>query len=61
MHPHKDAFLVYDGYIAYVFKMILEPELNDLFDKNNTSFYFMRFCISMNKLAFDPDILEKIP
>lgn len=25
------------------------------------SYYFLRFCISLDKLAADPDILEKIP
>lgn len=25
------------------------------------SFYFLRFCISIEKLSLDPDILEKIP
>lgn len=33
----------------------------DLFHKNNLSYYFLRFCISLDKLAIDPDILEKIP
>ena len=25
------------------------------------SYYFMRFCFSMHRLAIDPDILDKVP
>ena len=41
--------------------MEFEPEVMDLFCKSNMSFFFLRFCISLEKLAIDPDILEKIP
>lgn len=42
-------------------RMELEPELTELFDRQNMSFFFMRFCFSMRKLANDPEILEKVP
>ena len=41
--------------------MEFEPELTDLFRKDNMSFFFLRFCISLERLAIDQDILEKIP
>ena len=41
--------------------MEFEPELTDLFNKTNMSFFFMRFCISLDRLSVDPEILEKIP
>jgi hypothetical protein len=61
MHPFDLAFTVYDGQVAFVMRMELEPELTELFDRQNMSYYFMRFCLSMKKLASEPDILEKIP
>ena len=61
MHPFDLAFTVYDGQVAFVMRMELEPELMELFDRQNMSYYFMRFCFSMPKLSVDPDILEKIP
>lgn len=42
-------------------RMELEPELMELFDRQNMSYYFMRFCFSMQKLAADQDILDKVP
>jgi hypothetical protein len=41
--------------------MDFEPELSELFGKGNMSFFFVRFCISLEKLVVDPEILEKIP
>jgi len=41
--------------------MDLESELTSLFTKGNMSFYFTRFCISLDKVSVDPEILEKIP
>jgi hypothetical protein len=41
--------------------MDFEPELSELFGKSNMSFFFVRFCISLERLAVDQDILEKIP
>jgi hypothetical protein len=41
--------------------MEFEPELTDIFNKTNMSFFFMRFCISLDRLSVDPEILEKIP
>ena len=61
MHPFDLVFTVYDGQVAFVMRMELEPELMELFDRQNMSYYFMRFCFSMPKLSVDPDILEKIP
>jgi hypothetical protein len=61
MHPFDLAFTVYDGQVAFVMRMELEPELTELFDRQNMSYYFIRFCLSMKKLASEPDILEKIP
>lgn len=61
MHPFDLAFTVYDGQVVFVMRMELEPELTELFDRQNMSYYFMRFCFSMRKLAADPEILEKVP
>jgi hypothetical protein len=61
MHPFDLAFTVYDGQVAYVMRIELEPELTELFDRKNMAYFFMRFCFSMRKLASDPEILEKIP
>ena len=61
MHPNQEAFVVYDGYVAYLMRLELEPELSELFDRKNMSYYFIRFCFSMNMLAKDQEILEKVP
>lgn len=61
MHPYEDSFIVHDKHLCFLFRLELEPELTDLFHKDNLSFYFLRFCISLDKVASDPDILEKIP
>ena len=61
MHPNMEAFIVYDYYIAFVMRLELEPELSELFDRKNTSYYFIRFCLSMTALSKDQDILEKVP
>ena len=61
MHPYEDSFIISNGQICFIFRMELEPELTELFHKTNMSFYFLRFCISLDRLAVDPDILEKIP
>ena len=62
MHPKEECFLITDGFsVCYSFRMDFEPELSDLFGKNNMSFFFVRFCISLERLVVDPDILEKIP
>jgi len=53
--------VVSDGSMCFIFRIEFEPELNDLFSKTNMSFFFLRFCISLDRLAIDPDILEKIP
>lgn len=53
MHPSQEAFVVYDGYVAFVMRLELEPELSELFDRKNMSYYFIRFCFSMNVLAKD--------
>ena len=53
MHPNQDAFVIYDGYVAFVMRLELEPELSELFDRKNMSYYFIRFCFSMNLLAKD--------
>ena len=42
-------------------RLELEPELTELFERNNMSFYFMRFCFSMQSLVRDPEIMDKIP
>lgn len=41
--------------------MQFEPELSELFGKMNMSSFFVRFCVSLEKLVVDPEILEKIP
>jgi len=61
MHPFELAFTVYDGQVAFVMRMELEPELTELFERKNMSYYFMRFCFSMQRLATDPEILDKVP
>ena len=61
MHSFEESFLISDGQICFLFRMEFEPELTDLFNKANMSFFFLRFCISLDRLAVDPDILEKIP
>jgi hypothetical protein len=33
MHPIEDAFIVYSGHVAYIFRLELEPELTELFDR----------------------------
>lgn len=47
--------------MVFIFRIEYEPELTDLFSKTNMSYFFLRFCISLDRLAIDPDILEKIP
>ena len=69
MHPYEESFVIFDtsknggggGGIAYVFRVDLEPTLTELFSRENMSFYFTRFCISLDRLSGDSDILEKIP
>ena len=61
MHPNMEAFIVYDHYAAFIMRLELEPELSELFDRKNTSYYFIRFCLSMSTLSKDQDILEKVP
>ena len=41
--------------------MEYEPELSELFGKANMCYFFVRFCVSLDRLVVDPDILEKIP
>jgi hypothetical protein len=63
MHHSEEQFLISDSGISmcFNFKMEFEPELSELFGKSNMSFFFVRFCISLERLAVDQDILEKIP
>ena len=61
MHPSEEAFTIYDGQCAFVLKMELEPELMELFNKQNMCYYFTRFCFSMQKLSVNNEILQKIP
>ena len=61
MHPSEDAFIVYSGSVAYIMQLELEPELEELFDKENKNYYFMRFCFSMKSLSRDQETLQKIP
>jgi hypothetical protein len=61
MHPFEEAFIISDGSLCFIFRIEFEPELPELFSKFNMSFFFLRFCISLDKIAIDPDILEKIP
>jgi hypothetical protein len=60
-HPFEETMLISDGQLCFIFRIEFEPELTDLFSKQNMSFFFVRFCISMERLAVDQDILEKIP
>lgn len=62
MHPREESFLVTDGnQVCFSFRMDFEPELSELFGKENMSFFFVRFCISLERLVVDPEILDKIP
>jgi hypothetical protein len=61
MHPFEDTFAISDGNVVFIFRMEFEPEIMEIFDKQNMSYFFLRFCISIEKLAIDPEILEKIP
>ena len=61
MHPNEEAFIVYNGQVAFVMQLELEPELQELFDHENKSYYFMRFCFSMRVLSKDQETLQKIP
>ena len=61
MHASDEAFTIYDGQVAFVMRLELEPELMELFDKQNMCYYFTRFCFSMQKLKIDNEILEKVP
>jgi hypothetical protein len=63
MHPHDEAFLITDGHsVCFTFQMEFESEMSELFGKgSNMSFFFVRFCISLERLVVDQDILEKIP
>lgn len=62
MHPSEEKFIITDGAgVCMLFRMDFEPELTDLFGKSNMSYFFVRFCISLDRLVVDPDILEKIP
>lgn len=61
MHPSEEAFIIYSGSVAYVMQLELEPELSELFDHENKSYFFMRFCFSMKNLARDQETLAKIP
>jgi hypothetical protein len=62
MHPSEEAFLVTDGHsVCYTFRMEFENELAELFGKGNMCYYFVRFCISLERLVVDQAILEKIP
>jgi len=53
MHPTEEAFIIYNGAIAYLMELELEPELEEMFDHENKSYYFMRFCFSMKSLSKD--------
>jgi hypothetical protein len=57
MHPSEEAFIIYSGSVAYVMQLELEPELSELFDQENKSYYFMRFCFSMKSLSKDQETL----
>eukprot|EP00347_Sterkiella_histriomuscorum_P020361 403338103 len=61
MHPYEESIIISDGQMVFIFRIEFEPELTDLFSKTNMSYFFLRFCISLDRLAIDPDILEKIP
>lgn len=64
MHPFEDSFVLYDsnGLLLYSFNIDFESELTDLFPKGpNLSYFFLRFCMSLDRLSLDPEILEKIP
>lgn len=41
--------------------MEFEQQLTDLFERDNRCYFFTRFCLSLEKVAIDPEILEKIP
>lgn len=45
----------------FLFNIDYEPEISQLFSKENMPFFFLRFCISLDKLAVEPEILERIP
>jgi hypothetical protein len=47
--------------VYFVFSIDYEPEISDLFSKQNMPFFFLRFSISLDRLAVEPDILERIP
>ena len=62
MHSKEEQFLITDGnHVCFNLRMDFEPELSELFGKSNMSYFFVRFCISLERLAVDPEILEKIP
>ena len=61
MHPIEEAFIIYSGKIAFLMQLEFEPELQELFDQENKSYYFMRFCFSMKSLSKDQETLQKIP
>ena len=62
MHPSEDLLLLHDGFVCYIWKIEIGNSVASLFEgTKNTSYYFVRFCFSMDKLAFDPEILARIP
>ena len=63
MHHSEEQFLISDSglSVCFHFRMDFEPELSEMFGKTNMSFFFVRFCISLERLVVDQEILEKIP
>jgi hypothetical protein len=62
MGPSDETFLITDNnQVCFKFRIQFEPELSELFGKGNMSYFFVRFCVSLERLVVDPEILEKIP
>lgn len=51
MHPFEPVFTVYDGQVAYVMRIEMQPELPGLLSDKNLPFFLMRFVFSFPGLS----------
>ena len=51
MHPFEPVFTVYDGQVAYVMRIEMQPEVPGLLSDKNRLFFLMRLAFSFPGLS----------
>lgn len=61
MSQDQNRFILKGEHRFFVFSIQLQKDLDNIFVGQNTSFAFIRFCMSLERLANDEDVLESLP